>query len=73
MSGFVHSIAYKSSEWILQEQSEKDYKIQIPVIKIVMNVKYSIGNIVNNIVITMHGVRWVLDLSGYHFVRSINI
>ena len=27
-------------------------------------VTYSIGNIVNSIVISMYGVRWVLDLSG---------
>ena len=27
------------------------------------DVKHSIGNIVNDIVITMYGVRWVLDLS----------
>ena len=28
------------------------------------DVKYSIGNTVNNILITMYGVRWVQDLSG---------
>ena len=28
------------------------------------DVKYSTGNTVNNIVITMYGVRWVLDLLG---------
>ena len=28
------------------------------------DVKYSIGNIVNNTVITMDGARWVLDSSG---------
>ena len=28
------------------------------------DVKYSIGNIVTNVLITMYGVRWVLDLSG---------
>ena len=28
------------------------------------NTKYSIGNIVNNIVITMYGARWVLEISG---------
>ena len=28
------------------------------------DVKYCIGNIVNNIVITMDGVRWVVVLSG---------
>ena len=28
------------------------------------DVKYSIRNTVNNILITMYGVRWILDLSG---------
>lgn len=28
------------------------------------NVKYNIGDIVSNLVITMYGVRWVLDLLG---------
>ena len=27
-------------------------------------IMYSIGNVVNNIVITVYGVRWVLGLSG---------
>ena len=27
-------------------------------------VKYSIGNVVNNVVMTVHGARWVLDLLG---------
>ena len=27
-------------------------------------IKYSIGNIVNNILITMYGVRWLQDLLG---------
>ena len=35
-----------------------------------MYVKYSIGNIVNNIVITMYHARWVLEISrGDHFVN----
>ena len=29
------------------------------------HVKYNIGNRVNNILITMHDVRWVLDISGW--------
>ena len=33
------------------------------------DVKYSIGNIVNNIVITVYGVRWVLDLLGWSFSK----
>ena len=28
--------------------------------------KYSTGNIVNNIVITTYGARWVLEISGEH-------
>lgn len=28
------------------------------------NVKYTIGNIVNNIISTIYAARWVLDLSG---------
>ena len=28
------------------------------------DVKYNMGNIVNNIVITVYGIRWVLNLSG---------
>ena len=27
------------------------------------DVKYSIGNIINNIVITMYGARWLLEIS----------
>ena len=37
------------------------------------NVKHSMGNIVNSIVITMCGARWLLDLWGHHFVRYINV
>ena len=28
------------------------------------DVKYSVGNVVNNIVLIMYGVTWVLDLLG---------
>ena len=28
------------------------------------DVKYSTGNVVNNIVITMSGARWILEISG---------
>lgn len=40
-------------------------KYQLPVTKIIMGmyVKYSIGTMVNNIVITMYDVRWLLDIS----------
>ena len=47
----------KSTNWQLQN-SHRD-------------VKYSIGNIANNIVITVYGVRWVLELSGVHLVNYI--
>ena len=33
------------------------------------DVKHSIGNIVNNIIITTYRVRWVQDLLGDHFCR----
>ena len=40
----------RSTNWLLQN-SQGD-------------VKYSIGNIVTNVVITTSGIRWVLDSSG---------
>ena len=41
---------FRSTDWLLQN-SHRD-------------VKYSTGNIVNNILITMYGARWVRDLWG---------
>ena len=35
------------------------------------NIKYSAGTIVNNVVITMYGARWALELSEDHFVNYI--
>ena len=32
-------------------------------------VKYSIRNMVNDIVITVYGARWVLEILGEHFVK----
>ena len=40
----------RSTNWWLQNSHE--------------DIKCSIGNIVNNIVIAMYGARWVLELSG---------
>lgn len=37
------------------------------------HVKYSIGNIVHNIIITTDGVRWVIELLGDPFVRGTNV
>ena len=37
------------------------------------NVKYSMGNIVNNIVITMCGARWVPEISEEHFVDCMTV
>ena len=37
------------------------------------DVTNSIGNLVNNIVMTVCGARWILDLLGDHFVRHINV
>lgn len=48
------------------EKVKGNMKSKFPGIKQISHgdVMYSIGNIVNNIVITMYGVRWVLDLLG---------
>ena len=46
----------KSKDWWLQN-SHRD-------------IKYSIGNIVNDIVITTYGIRWVLEIfRGDHLVK----
>lgn len=37
---------------------------KLPVINTVNMGKYNIGSVVNNLVITMDGVRWLLDLLG---------
>ena len=37
------------------------------------DVKDSIGNVVNNIAMTMYGVRWVPDLLGDHLVNYVNV
>ena len=35
------------------------------------DIKYNAGNRVNNIVITVYDARWVLEISGEHFVECI--
>ena len=40
----------RSTNWLLQNNHR--------------DVRYSIGNVVNNTVITMYGATWLLDLSG---------
>lgn len=37
------------------------------------NANYSLGTVVNNIMITMWDVRWVLNLWGGHFVKYKNV
>ena len=43
------------------------------------NIQYSTRNIVNNIVVTMYGARWVFELSGWsdgeshHFINNYTI
>lgn len=37
------------------------------------DVVHNIGNIVNNIVIVLYGVRWLLTYHGHHFFRYINV
>ena len=51
----------------------KSYKP--PVIKRTSHrdVIYSIRNTVSSIVITLHGDRWLLDLSGDHFIMYVNV
>ena len=49
----------RSINWLLQN-SHRD-------------VKYSTGNIVSNSLITLHGVRWVQDLSGRSFTKLRNV
>ena len=46
------------------ESGEGIEKYRLVVTEWSWGLKYSIGNIVNNIVITIYGVRWVLDLLG---------
>ena len=50
-------------EWVKKVKGIKRY--QLPIIKLVMGVgvKYSIRNIVSDIVITLCAVSWVLDIS----------
>ena len=41
---------------------KKEKKYKLVVTKQSQNVQYSVGNIVNNIVITMYGARWVHEI-----------
>lgn len=41
--------------------------------KTVGDEKYSIGSVVRNIVRTIYGARWVLDLERDHFLRCVNV
>ena len=60
VGGLVEKVkGLRSTNWQLQNSHE--------------DVKYSIGDRVNSIVITMYGVKWVLVLWGDHFVSYINI
>ena len=47
----------------LGETVEGIKKHRLVITKLSWDVNYSIENIVNNIVITMHGTRWVLEIS----------
>ena len=48
----------------LREKDEEIKKYKLVVTKSSWDVKDSIGNMVNNIVITMYGARGVLEISG---------
>lgn len=41
--------------------------------KVIMEIKHSIGNVVNDTVMTMLGATWVLDLPGNHSVNYVNV
>lgn len=34
---------------------------------------HSIGNIINNVIITLYGGKWLLNVHGDHIVRNINV
>ena len=49
--------------WGLNEKGKGIKKYRLVVTKICTEVKYSVGNAVSNIVVTMYGARWVLEIS----------
>ena len=54
-------------EWV---KKLKMIKYKLPIIKMVnRDIKYSTGNTVGNIVITVQGARRVQKISGEHFVE----
>lgn len=48
-------------------------KKNLPYKTVIGEAKYSTGNIVSDIVITMYGVTWVLDLSGGSLSKFLNV
>ena len=54
------------------EKGEGIKKYKLAITNSHRDIKCSIGNIVSNSIITMYGVKWVLDLSGDHLVSYIN-
>lgn len=50
--------------WELVEKGKGTKKYKSVVTIQSQNVKYSTGNLVSNIVISIYGARWVLELSG---------
>lgn len=59
--------------WVKWVKGIKEYKLAV--IKQVSrgNVLYHTGNVDENIVLTLNGDRWLLDLLGGHFVMRINV
>lgn len=49
----------RSTNWLLQNHHS--------------DVKYGTGNVVNNSVITVNGVRWELELLGHRFLSYTNV
>ena len=57
-------------DWVknVKELRSRNWDLQI-----VTGIKYSIGNIVDNIVVTVYGARWALDTLGEQFVKYLTV
>ena len=62
--------------WRVEQLGKKGKRIQQQksvVTKQSQGLKYKIGNIANNIIVTMYGFGWVFELLGDPFVNSITV
>ena len=60
----IFMIARWKGGWRISKKGEGIQKYKLVVTEQSQDVQYSVGNIVNNVVMTMYGARWVLDLLG---------